>query len=554
MFTSREYREQLYDNDPVTRFLSELYYSKTLLFCGTSVDGLERFLEGPKLRGAGSRRHYALVERSPDFEVRQAVMQSRYGIQLIPFSASKSYVELDDFIVDLSARVRRTRNVRAGQPEENRRIDRVTLMNIGPFETLEVGFTQPWTVILGNNGCGKSTVLKAVAMALCGEAAGKQIGAAKSLLRSSARTGSIEVHSGSDVFRTELVREDDQVRIRTHRTTPLEAGHWIVIGFPSLRGASTMNPRGPSGVGATNPTVSDVLPLLNGAVDTRLDNLKQWIVNIQVRSEAGEDAEANGKIRDAFFEIMAQLTPGVSCKFEEIDKHSWEVFVRTPDGKIPFDLISQGTSAVFGWVGICLQRLFEIYGADCDLKASRAVVLVDEIDAHLHPEWQSALVPLLKEFLPNVQVLATTHSPLVVGNLAANEMVRLRRDGARIELLPIDVQVEGWRADQILTGAPFGLTTTRNRETARMLERYTSLAAADKLDGDGRKELEMLADKLKVRMPAPKEKSQAREAAQMVQEAFRQKIDKMPPEDREKLVEEIKVQIEEASTGSWRPQ
>ena len=45
---------------------------------------------------------------------------------------------------------------------------------------------------------------------------------------------------------------------------------------------------------------------------------------------------------------------------------------------------------------------------------------LDEIDAHLHPAWQQQVIPLLRDVFPNLQVLATTHSPLIVSNLQAS--------------------------------------------------------------------------------------------------------------------------------------
>ena len=75
---------------------------------------------------------------------------------------------------------------------------------------------------------------------------------------------------------------------------------------------------------------------------------------------------------------------------------------------------------------------------------------------------QDALVPLLKKKFPRLQVVATTHSPLIAGNLERGEMIRLRRDqSGKIEVLPLDEEIQGWRADQILTNPAFGLASTR---------------------------------------------------------------------------------------------
>ena len=59
------------------------------------------------------------------------------------------------------------------------------------------------------------------------------------------------------------------------------------------------------------------------------------------------------------------------------------------------------------------------------LKYSHGIVLIDEIDLHLHPKWQRQIVPKLKEFFPLVQFIITTHSPLVLQAASPNQRIRL---------------------------------------------------------------------------------------------------------------------------------
>ena len=81
-----------------------------------------------------------------------------------------------------------------------------------------------------------------------------------------------------------------------------------------------------------------------------------------------------------------------------------------------------------GWVGILLQRLYETPLTVPPLDRY-ALVLIDEIDAHMHPSWQRSLVDTLKELFPNVQFIATTHSPLIVAGLEKSEIYTIRREG-----------------------------------------------------------------------------------------------------------------------------
>ncbi len=77
-----------------------------------------------------------------------------------------------------------------------------------------------------------------------------------------------------------------------------------------------------------------------------------------------------------------------------------------------------------------------------------AIVLIDEIDLHLHPSLQRELVPRLRKALPKVQWIVTTHSPLVLANFDANEIVALDRDREG-HVRPLDRQILGFSSDQI---------------------------------------------------------------------------------------------------------
>src|SRR5262249_40918006 len=129
------------------------------------------------------------------------------------------------------------------------KLTEVVLENIGAFEKLMIKVNEKWTVLLGGNGCGKSTLLRAIALGLTGDVEDSQ--AASRLLRNSAETGAIELCVGTVRYRTELVREMDsgRVHVRSLQLTPLQAGQWVVLGFPPLRGVAARALTGAKQVG-----------------------------------------------------------------------------------------------------------------------------------------------------------------------------------------------------------------------------------------------------------------------------------------------------------------
>lgn len=145
---------------------------------------------------------------------------------------------------------------------------------------------------------------------------------------------------------------------------------------------------------------------------------------------------------------------------------------------LPFRALSDGYRAYIGWIGDMLFHVCMGIGKGLKLREIQGVVLVDEIDLHLHPEWQRVVVPILAKALPYVQFIVTTHSPLVVGSLeAANLFVLTEENGATV-IKRLPERVRGKSAEQILLSPYFGLESTRALGTATQLNTLARKAAS----------------------------------------------------------------------------
>jgi len=96
---------------------------------------------------------------------------------------------------------------------------------------------------------------------------------------------------------------------------------------------------------------------------------------------------------------------------------------------LPIQKASQGTLSVVAIFGIIYYYLRAVFPdiALKDIFQQRALVVIDEIDAHLHPSWQRKVLGLLRKNFPNIQFIVTAHSPLVVGGCLENEVTVLRK-------------------------------------------------------------------------------------------------------------------------------
>ncbi|WP_313615499.1 AAA family ATPase, partial [Rhizobium sp.] len=88
-----------------------------------------------------------------------------------------------------------------------------------------------------------------------------------------------------------------------------------------------------------------------------------------------------------------------------------EYLLQSRAAKVPFSALSDGSKAYIGWVGDLLYHVCMGCPNGKRLVDNKGVVLVDEIDLHIHPEWQRTMIPTLAKALPNLQFIFTSHSP-----------------------------------------------------------------------------------------------------------------------------------------------
>ena len=542
-FTPAEYRAALYQNTSFSSTVASLFLSNTILFVGTSTASLEDFLAGlPMQFDRRERPHFALVPWTISFTLDAERFDKRFGIRLLPFVVDEGYTAVTTFARRLRSAVEHS-DMGTDLDVRDVHIDELGLFNIGPFENLKLKFRPGWNVILGNNGCGKSSILRAIALAVGGDDQRLEASGGR-LLRSGSPLGWIELTAGRDIYRTELVAEATRIAVRAARPTELQAGTWMVLGFPSVRGISTGD-RAPEPRRRPTAVVDDVLPLLTGKTDSRMDDIKKWVLLSTFSNDRsqGIDADRKRQLLRTFFEILDELTPGVHIEYSRIEEETWQVYVRTDDGEVSIDQVSQGTASIIGWAGTLLQRLYEIYPTSPAPEHEPAVVLIDEIDAHLHPEWQQSLVPLVRDRFSKLQVIATTHSPLIIGAMDETEVVRLQRDISGVRVVPIDESMKGLRADQILTSSAFGLKTTRDADSVKLLDDYTEYFAKSNRTQEEDRKLEELEGEVQRTIPGAAERPAERAARQLVDDALIREIDTLPDGERDQILAEAQAYV-----------
>jgi len=138
---------------------------------------------------------------------------------------------------------------------------------------------------------------------------------------------------------------------------------------------------------------------------------------------------------------------------------------RTLDGDIAFDVFSQGTQSVLQWLAYVLLCYAKYYGYPSNLAEQPGIMIIDEIDAHLHPTAQQRIIPVLRRHFPRMQIFCSTHSPLMLANLQSGQIQMLQRDSQGTVIVSRNtIAIVGQSTDAVLQQF-FGIPTAASEPT-----------------------------------------------------------------------------------------
>ncbi len=134
------------------------------------------------------------------------------------------------------------------------------------------------------------------------------------------------------------------------------------------------------------------------------------------------------------------------------EKPAYDAYREDPDS-IPIYLghLSSGTEGTLLWIRWLAFKMINHYEFADGWEKQPAILLIDEIENHLHPTWQRRVIPKLLRHFPGLQIFATTHSPFVVAGLRAGQVHLLNRDASGVITASTNTEdIIGWTADEIL--------------------------------------------------------------------------------------------------------
>lgn len=406
------------------------------------------------------------------------------------------------------------------------KLEAVEISNYRAIEQLRLPLDPALTVLHGGNTCGKTSVLSAVAVGL---------GAIPDLLPGVSGINFLhtDLRTGESVVQVDLTANDglSWKRERIYGS-PEETPEIVIRGLDSLkdelskivladreanppvdlpvvayydtdravlevpeswRGSGDVPPYparadGEAAAAAVERWDFSRYAALDGALSARAkySRLLQWF-----RAKEDEELREQRKRRDFDFRrrdlsavrrAISSMLDGVSEPRIEVRPLRFLVAARLDGGRsdtLEIDQLSDGQRAVLALAADLARRMAQANPHHDDPLASEAVVLIDEVELHLHPSWQQRILTDLRRTFPNTQFIVSTHSPQVLTTVEPRHVVQLAREDGRIVAGSAAGWTYGAEAGDVLS-AVMGVDQRPDNRFTQELARYRRLIGDDR--------------------------------------------------------------------------
>ncbi|GAB4030638.1 AAA family ATPase [Spirosoma jeollabukense] len=387
----------------------------------------------------------------------------------------------------------------------------ISLENVRSFGTKQtINFTDKdgnaarWNVILGDNGTGKTTVLKGLVYSYLSVL--EIFDGRNEFLDSLERSKKSDLHIWSEyAIGNDVTFKHHFIRVRNFKSAAeimREKDYEIGVEHQPIKQLKVFGYGASRRIGSgsiTQPEFSSETDIISNSIttlfrdDKSLQNAEEWLVQADYISLREE------KFSNQYSEVLRLLKTLFQSEVSDIyiDTKSGvpKVFFKTHYGDVRLHELSLGYKTLIAWMVDFAKGLFDRYPDSENPLAEPAVCLVDEIDLHLHPKFQRTIIQFLTDTFPNTQFIVTAHSPLIVQSAEDANIILLKREGDETHVAD-GIDVHSWRIDQILSSDLFGGVSGRPAKTEERMQRRRALLLKDDRTDAESQELEKLEEEL----------------------------------------------------------
>lgn len=375
------------------------------------------------------------------------------------------------------------------------------LTNVRCFAEAEIDFDLPgadnrkWTIIVGENGDGKTTILQSIALVMAGKDAMKALlkdvdnwirdGEDQAIIAAGFETKSGKDRNISLVMNRgetpdDVINRSEETAERLNAALKHGQRSWPVIAYGSARRQS-LDPeavaegrrRYPQPRSHTLARIFDqTVPLLP---------LESWVVDL-----VDGDAKKYFKLVG---DLIEEFLPEI--KFQKITDDR-RILFETADGVVPLERLSSGYQSLNAFLGDLIYQVAFIFKDRKDPLGVRGLLLVDSIALELHPKLQRRLVDFLTRRFPNLQLIVSTQSIIIAQQSPPEALHYCRRGENGVEIVQFEGEPQRFRLNQLMMTEAFGDSTFESLEMEVKKDRFRALSSKPDLTDDERAEMEAI--------------------------------------------------------------
>ncbi|MEL7122718.1 MAG: AAA family ATPase, partial [Bacteroidota bacterium] len=368
-------------------------------------------------------------------------------------------------------------------------IHRIEIKNFKSIKTLNLDFPkahsieEPWMVLLGENGTGKSSVIQAIALTLSGENKANMLGLDASTFvnrNSRIKEGSVKIFLEGIKDPIELFFSRGSKKFSSnHKDSKI-----VILGFGSTRLMANQGE-----IDYDNNLIN-----LKNLFDpyAALPNIEGWL---------GDSKKVGPK---EFDKIAVELKKILQLPEDKLiyrrrgkdGKNELFIKIKSDLPGIRLKELSAGYQAVVTLTVNIIREVLEIWDS---FSIAEGIVLVDEIGVHLHPKWKMQIISTLREIFPALTFIITTHEPLCLRGVNKGEVVLMKFDENDNVIALTDLpSPKGLTIEQLITSKFFGLITSFDPEVERQLNQYYLLKSKMNITENEKERLDELQSDLEM--------------------------------------------------------
>lgn len=372
------------------------------------------------------------------------------------------------------------------------RIASLTIENGACFDKITIPFNERVSVLLGSNGTGKTTVLLSIYdLLILGASGTSHEHMYYPLTRNLEENTSISLIVQGEQEQREIglsYKKEQVSKIPDFKRRYSDGDmkvHLPIIFLTPSRAIKDVLIQGIIKEQAHSERwTAHRSSFLKPLTESSVEEIKQWIVN-RYFFKKEEWGDSYSRELKHFMDNLATLLPeDDKVDFQQVNKDMEPIF-STRSGEIPLGAFSSGFQSVIILFWEILNRFQMYYPQSDNIFNENGTVLIDELEVHLHPEWQRIILNGLRDLFPHAQFIISTHSPLIVSGCNPGEAIFLKFDEEK-KAVVLDTELpgnlRGWSADRLLTTI-FGLTSTRDGKWDARIEQFKSILANSSISG-----------------------------------------------------------------------